>query len=72
MADWRRKTDTPRSWLICFVAFVTLTFNNGTYYSFGLLMPYLMEQFRQNNTTTGRQTIYLWSFEVLELPLFGG
>ena len=43
MADFRRKTDTPQSWLICFIAFNILIFINGTQYSFGLLMPYLME-----------------------------
>ena len=54
MADVsRRQSDSPWSWLVCFASFVTLTFNSGSYYSFGLFLPSLMKHFGENNATTG-------------------
>ena len=51
--------DSPWSWFICFAAFITLTFHNGSYYSFGLFFPSLLKHFRQPIAITGKRLLQL-------------
>ena len=51
--------DSPWSWFICFAAFITLTFHNGSYYSFGLFLPSLLKHFRQPIAITGKRLLQL-------------
>ena len=54
MARFRRQPDSLWSWLVCFASFVALVINNGTYYTFGLLLPPLMKEFQQSNAIVGK------------------
>ena len=57
------QADSPRSWLVCFASFITLTLNNGSYYSFGLFMSSLLKHFGQSISTTGN--VLFCGFNVL-------
>ena len=54
MARFRRQPDSLWSWLVCFASFVALVINNGTCYTFGLLLPPLMKEFQQSNAIVGK------------------
>ena len=50
----RWRTDSYWSWLVCTAAAISLGIVTGIFYSFGLLLPPLMESFESSRQATGR------------------
>ena len=51
--DPSHKKDSLWSWMICVIAATNLAFNVGLIFSFGVLLPVLMDYFKENRERTG-------------------
>lgn len=57
--DSKRRPDSCWSWLVCVASAISILIVSGIGYSFGLLLPPLMENFEASRQATGNKTIYL-------------
>ena len=70
MAEARCRKDSPWSWFVCFAAFVIMTLNNGSYYSFGLFLPSLLGHFRQRIAITGKSFVEFYIHNLTDKSSF--
>lgn len=65
---WRRtrhRPDSLWSWFVCFCASVSGAVHLGFSISFGVLLPELMNEFKESRQNTGGQEIHRDSFDKL-------
>lgn len=53
--DPSHKKDSVWAWMVCVAAATNLTFTVGLIYSFGVLLPVLMDYFKENRERTGKE-----------------